>query len=708
MWNEPAFMNINPAHLSLKVAGRIEGKIDVSLAAVAAGHDLITKSFFDLVGLKLPTIVGEQELLDTGNLAASIKDVPLPIPPNIGTGLFHVPNLGARGTLRVNDKLFARAADNFLTANVDLTNLLVQYTAFGLPIQLNGSYDFGGFGVGWGIFDLKLEAAAGIRQDFTFDPRPLVEFRRVGGETKTIRAGESVIFNAPNESGTLIIIPTIVYDKNTFSDETEVTVDPVLSFNLIKLKGGGRVAGHNLFSFNLDLFGTQRVEDTFGIPLFKDTFALPAPPHFVCPAFRIGPSVAALVHNFGSITRDLSDNADGPDISGRVEGITSPAILNLHIQGKDGSFDQTVNVSAEGFFSVAVPNAYQIGAYHPIIVSGEIADAAHGNLPIDPVTIYWSRPAVPANQFGPVIFDSKIIPNAKLTTYTGTGKFAIPLHSYNVEPAAVLLYDDIPIATTLQTSTDVSDGYLVVGEIPDFLLNRGGTHTLSFLNSGINQKPVLLQNLFVSNAPPTLTEVVKKRSTTDGSPLLFVRGSGFTLDTSLKIGGQPRPVQFVSSTELRVPLLAPDCTAGVHPVSINNPPPGGGDASASYEVAAIAPEMPSLVATHDLLRARPDDNGVMKGDTVADSITLTNVGKNVLSGATITSVKLIIRGKTFDATQVPKSLPVLRPGGYSGVQVLLPPHSSVAGDSGILQVRGTVNGKAFVLSNRVTMPAFEF
>src|SRR4030095_6019564 len=118
----------------------------------------------------------EHELLDTGSLLSDSEDIPLPIPPNIGAGYFHVPNLGPRGTVR-NDKLKARAADNFLTFHADLTNLLLQYAAFGIPIPLENDYDFGGFELHFHLLDLQLQAAAGIRQDFTFDPRPRIQFK---------------------------------------------------------------------------------------------------------------------------------------------------------------------------------------------------------------------------------------------------------------------------------------------------------------------------------------------------------------------------------------------------------------------------------------------------------------------------------------------------------------------------------------------------
>lgn len=699
-----AFMNINATNLSLAINGRIEAKIDLALIAEAAGHNLVDINLFKLLGLPTPTIAREDQVFDTGNLAQPDTDIPLPIPPNIGTGFFHVPHLGARGTLS-NDKLKARAADNFLTFHADLTNLLLQYFAFGIPIPANGEYDFGGFNLAFHLFDLQLQAAAGIRQDFTFDPRPLIQFKVPGGVTKTIRAGESVTFIAPSATRSLRITPTIVYDQNTFSDDTSVTVNPVLAFNLIKIKGGGRVAGHNLFSFNLNPFGTQTVEDTFVLPLFSQSFALPAPASFTCPAFVIGATALREVSDFYSVIRALTEDNGSATISGYVTHIPASSTITLHLQGSQSAIDTSVDVNRDGFFSIDIPEVARLGRYRPITLSGEYSSLASVfNVVINPVTIYWPRPALGAGQFGTITFDPNKVPNGQLVTYAGTGQFTLLLRSSNVEPDATLLYDDIPIATSL---TRAMRGTLVTGELPGFLLNRGGVHTLSFLNSGLNQQPVLIQTVLVNNAVPTLTDVLKRKSEVDGSALLLVRGSGFTLDTTVNIGGQLRLTTLISSAELRVPLLPADVTSGVHPVGVSNPAPGGGDVTGSYAVAPIAPDIPSLVAAHDLLRHQPAITNEPEGDTVADVITLTNAGKNVLRDVTITSVKLLVNGKTFAASGIPQTLPLLRPGDYSSAQVILPPHSSVAGDVGILQVRGTVHGKAFVLSNRVTMPAFD-
>lgn len=494
------------------------------------------------------------------------------------------------------------------------------------------------------------------------------------------------------------------------------------------------MAGHDLFSFNLNPFGTQTVEFPFDVPLFEQSFALPSPAGFTCPTYVIGASSITAVNDFTAITRVLTEGNGPTTISGSIREAAGSTIT-LHVQGTKGSKHVTADVNVDGAFTASISEISLVGQYRPLAVSAEYLDLrTNRNVAVNPVTIYWPRPALQAGMFGSIRYNPDAVPYGRLVTYAGTGQFAVTLQSLNVEPDATLLYDDIPIATTIELTENDTQ---VTGELPGFLLNRGGVHTVSFLNSGLNQQPVLVQSVLVNNAVPTLTDIHNQSDGIGAS--LMIRGSGFTLDTNVKIGGALRSGALISPSELHVPLLRADRESGVHTVVLSNPAPGGGGVQGSYEVAAIIPDIPVLVARHDLIRSQPAgkhdknhdkehdedderDNGKDRGedhdeehdddrdknaDTVADLITITNAGKNVLRDVTITSVKLLIKGKVVAESGFPKTLPVLQPGGYCSTQGILPPHSSKAGDAAILQVRGTVHGKAFELSNRVTMPAFD-
>lgn len=700
-----AYMNINAPHINAKLTGRLQAQIDLALVAEAFGHKFVNINLFNLLGLDSPSLDGQATLLDIGNLLPVGSDLPLPIPPNLGYGYFHLPNLSARGTLH-NDTLTARAADNFLTLHGDVTNLLLELAAFGLPIPFNGHYDLAGFYVDFHLLDLTLDAALGVRQDFTFDPRPTVTFRTQYGETKTVRAGESVTFTAPLYSP-LMVTPTISFDNNAFADAFSATFTPSLNFTLIQIAGGGRVAGHDLFSFNLNPFGTQTLQKTFDYPLFDQSFALPHPDTFTCAPYPIGGSSVLI----SRLTRRLSSIIDNNDIAGQLNGAILPTHLDLQVQGSRKTLYTAANVNADGSFSYHIPyyEVGNLGQYHPVTVIGSYPDPNNANatLQTNPVTVYWPRPPVDPTRFDDIAFDIHRLHRGQFVTYSGTGQFSLPYHSTNLEPDSTLLYDDVPIATQITRDFTVPDGYLLLGEIPDALLNRGGLHAISFLNSGVNQTPVLVKTILVNNTVPAVTDVVKKPSLADSNPALFVRGSGFTLDTSVSIGGDSRTVTLVAPTELSVSLLPADCTPGVHNVVVANPAPGGGSVSSSYQIAAPVADNPLLAARHSLLRHEPAETSKRDDDAVADTITITNTGQSDLRDVVVNSVNLLVNGKAFASSGLPKGLPFLHPGEYSSVQVVFPSHSTLAGDTAILQVRGTVHGKAFVLSSRATMPAYD-
>ncbi len=694
-------MNINSAHLGLKIDGHVDANLDLALVAKAFSDNIVDINLFQIMGLDLPTISGTKEILDTGNLLQVGQDFPLPIPPNLGNGYFHVPNLGASGRL-TNDLFRARAADNVLTLNFDLTNLMIQYGAFGIPIPLNGDYSAGGFSFQFRILDLLFQAAAGIRQDFAFDPRPLIVFKPLGGQAKSVRAGGSVTFTAPSE-GFLGITPTIVFDQNSFSDVTSLTLSPALSFDMIHVSGGGRVAGHNLFHFDIDPFGTQTAEDTIPLELFNHSFALPSPGNLVCPPFRVVGDTIGVTSRFGSITRDLQEDENGmAHITGSLITSFNAPSFKMHIEGKAGSYDADVPIAGGGDFSVYVP-ASSLGRYSPVTVTASFKGPNQETIDINPATINWSRPPLDPGAFGNITFDPTHFSNGNPVAYGGTGLFTFHLVSFNLASDATLLYDGVPIVTTRKQGRFPADK-IFTGEVPGYLMDRGGSHTLSFTNSGINQEPVLLQTFAVDNPVPSLTDVLVKPSTAENAIFLFVRGSGFTVDSTVTIDGTARAVQLKAPTELRVDMLSADFVPGTHSVSVTNAAPGGGVATSSYKIAPIPSEQPSVTATHSMNRELPPGDGHPEGDKVVDQIQLTNAGKNVLRGMTVTSVQLLIKGKTIGAVGLPQVLPTLRPGNSSTVQVVLPPNTSVAGDIAILQIRGTVNGKSFLISNRVTMP----
>jgi hypothetical protein len=91
------------------------------------------------------------------------------------------------------------------------------------------------------------------------------------------------------------------------------------------------------------------------------------------------------------------------------------------------------------------------------------------------------------------------------------------------------------------------------------------------------------------------------RASAPVSPLgdtLFVTGSGFYAESSVRFNGGIRATSLVSPTRLQVILLAGDLsTPGTFDITVVNPTPGGGTAAAlPFSVVVLPPQITSLPA----------------------------------------------------------------------------------------------------------------
>ena len=112
-------------------------------------------------------------------------------------GFPHVTTSGGNGP---GNSLTSHGSDDFLTANVSITDAIL--AVLGLPIDLNGT---GGWpDESWGhltyefhLLDLQFIASLAMVQDFTFNPNPVVELAFSDGSVKKFHAGESVNVTMP-------------------------------------------------------------------------------------------------------------------------------------------------------------------------------------------------------------------------------------------------------------------------------------------------------------------------------------------------------------------------------------------------------------------------------------------------------------------------------------------------------------------------------
>ena len=136
----------------------------------------------------------------------------------------------------------------------------------------------------------------------------------------------------------------------------------------------------------------------------------------------------------------------------------------------------------------------------------------------------------------------------------------------------------------------------------------------------------------VNNPVPTLTSLSPTSATAGGATFtLTVNGTGFVTGSVVRWNGVARTTTYVSGTQLRASIQAADiATAGIFPVTVFNPTPGGGTSTAVQFTVTAANTAPvaandSYSVTAGTTLTVGSATGVLVNDTDAQGNPLTAV-----------------------------------------------------------------------------------
>lgn len=181
-----------------------------------------------------------------------------------------------------------------------------------------------------------------------------------------------------------------------------------------------------------------------------------------------------------------------------------------------------------------------------------------------------------------------------LSVVAGSAAQTLTLTGTSFVPGAKVAFGTTDLTTTFTSATELK------ATVPANLLATSGSFPVKVTNpapGGGVSSPIAFT---VTNPNVVLTQVTPSMATV-GSPAVDVvlRGSGFLATTQVLFNGAPVAKTFVSATELSATIPAASLlAAGEFPLTVQNPPPGGGLSSPLvFRVQYAAPVLSAVSPT---------------------------------------------------------------------------------------------------------------
>lgn len=156
---------------------------------------------------------------------------------------------------------------------------------------------------------------------------------------------------------------------------------------------------------------------------------------------------------------------------------------------------------------------------------------------------------------------------------------------------SVVRWNGGPLATTFNAASEL------LAVLDAAILATSGTGQLSVFNGGPGGGASVSLPFDVTNPVPVIASISPTSQVIGGGAVtLQVTGAGFVTGSIVRWNGTDRATGFVSGTQLVATLPASDFTSGTYvPVTVYNPPPGGGtSAPSTFAVGNAIPTITSV------------------------------------------------------------------------------------------------------------------
>ena len=220
----------------------------------------------------------------------------------------------------------------------------------------------------------------------------------------------------------------------------------------------------------------------------------------------------------------------------------------------------------------------------------------------------------------------------------GGAAFTLTFNGTNFVSGASATFGGAARTTTFVNATQVT----MAVTAPD--IATAGTFSVVVSNPAPGGGASTPSNFTVNNPAPTISLLSPTGATAGTAAFtLTVNGTGFVGTSAVTFNGNARTTTFVNATQVTAAITAADIlTAGVFPVKVINPAPGGGTSTGvNFNVSTAPNPVPTLTLISPT-----------SGTAGGAAFTLTLTGTNFISASTV-SFNGVAKTTTFvNATQV--------------------------------------------------------
>ena len=181
-----------------------------------------------------------------------------------------------------------------------------------------------------------------------------------------------------------------------------------------------------------------------------------------------------------------------------------------------------------------------------------------------------------------------------LSAVAGSPTLTLTLAGTSFVPGAKVAFGTTDLTTTFTSATELS------ATVPAALLATSGSFPIKVTNPAPGGGPSTTIAFTVTNPNVVLTRVTPAMSTVGSAAVpITLDGSGFLATTQVLFNGVSITKAFVSATQLTATVPATSLTAaGEFPITVQNPPPGGGlSAPVVFRVQYSAPVLAAVAPT---------------------------------------------------------------------------------------------------------------